>query len=131
MKKFLTYLNDQHWYLIAIVVACVFLLWIYGCQSQVRSMIDPTKMVSREELQVEADYLIGQIKNKMSDLDRQDELKMLMLEQATIFGQSGTFNPTGLMNTIVTIGAIAFGLDRNRKYKVALLKPVVESPPVA
>lgn len=119
MLKLLKALNDNHWYLIAGAIAITLFVWLYGCQSSVRSMIDPTKSVTRDELQLEADYLIGQIKVKMTDLDKQDEIKTLLLEQAAIFGQTGTFNPTGLMNTCISIGAIAFGLDRNRKYKIA------------
>lgn len=117
MKKILSFLNDQHWYIIATVLIIGFMLWIYGCQSQVASMIEPNKKVTRAELQLEADYLVGQIKVKMTDLDKQDAIKMLLLEQATIFGQTGTFNPTGLLNTCATIGAIAFGLNRNQKVK--------------
>lgn len=117
MKKLLSLLNDQHWYIAGGIVIVALVIWLYGCQSQVQSIIDPTKKVTRAELQLESDYLIGQLRVKMTDLDRQDELKMLLLEQAQIFGQTGTLNPTGLLNTAITIGAISFGLNRNQKVK--------------
>ncbi len=117
MKKLLSLLNDQRWYTAGGILIVSLVVWLYGCQSQVQSIIDPTKKVTRAELQVESDYLIGQLKVKMTDLDRQDELKMLLLEQAQIFGQTGTFNPTGLMNMCLSIGAIAFGLNRNQRCK--------------
>lgn len=122
MYKFLKLINEQHWYIVAGIIVGGLVFWLYGCQSEVTSMIDPTKMVTRDELQLEADYLLGQVKVKMQDLDRQDELKLLLLEQAKIFGESGQFNPAGLLNTCISIGAIAFGLDRNRKYKKVALK---------
>lgn len=117
MKKILSIVNDQHWYIIAAVIAIGLLVWIHGCQSEVRSMLDPTQKISRAELQLESDFLIGQIKRKLADLDKQDELKMVLLEQLTIFGTTGTFNPTGLLNAFVSIGAISFGLNRNQKVK--------------
>lgn len=117
MKKILSFLNEQHWYVIATVIAIGLFVWLYGCQSEVASMLDPAKKVSRAELELESDFLIGQIKVKLAALDKQDELKMVLLEQLTIFGTTGTFNPTGLLNALISIGAISFGLNRNQKLK--------------
>lgn len=117
MKKILSAVNDQHWYIIAVILVIGLFGWLYGCTSQVASVLEPNKKVSRAELQLEADYIIGQIEVKMADLDKQDAIKTLLLEQAAIFSQTGTFNPTGLMNACVSIGAIAFGLNRNQKVK--------------
>lgn len=117
MSKILKFANDNHWYIIAIVLSICVSLWIYGCQSEVKSMMDPTKKVNREELKLESNYLIGQLQIKLADLDKQDEIKILLLEQAMIFGSGGKFNPAGLLNTVVSIGAISFGLNRNQKLK--------------
>jgi len=119
MQAILKLFNDNHWYVIAALLACMLVFWIYGCQSEVTSMLDPAKRINRDELQLETDYVLGQAKVKLADLDRQDEIKKLVLDQAAIFGQTGTFNPTGLLNTMIAIGAIAFGLDRNKKLKDA------------
>jgi hypothetical protein len=115
MKKFLEWTNENHWYIIAAIVICAILVWVYGCQSQVTSMIDHTKKVTRAGLQVESDYLLGQIKVKLEDLDQQDELKRLILDQASVFATTGTFNPLGLLNTLISVAAISFGLNRNQK----------------
>jgi len=127
MLKLLKLCNDNHWYLIAAAIAGVGLVWLYGCQSTVPSITDPSRKITRAELQLEGDYLIGQMRVKMEDLDNQDAIKQLLIDQAAIFGQTGTFNPAGLLNTGVAIGAIAFGLDRNRKYKIAAA--AAEPPP--
>jgi len=119
MLKFLKALNENHWYLIGGSIAIALLIWIHGCQSTVSSMVSPGEKITRTELQLEVDYLLGQAKVKLEDLDRQDEIKSLLLEQAALFSTTGTFNPTGLLNTVISIGAVAFGLDRNRKLKVA------------
>lgn len=117
MKKLFTILNDQHWYIVAVILVIGFMIWIYGCQSQVASIMHPGQKVTRAELELESDYVIGQFRVKLADLDRQDAIKTLILEQAAIFGQTGTFNPTGLMNVGISIGAIAFGLNRNQKVR--------------
>lgn len=96
------------------------LIWAFGCESTVVSMMDPTKKITRAELELESDYLIGRLKCKLNELDKQDEIKQLMIDQANIFATTGTFNPTGLLNTGISIAAIAFGLDRNRKLKIAV-----------
>jgi len=119
MQNLLKLLNDNHWYIIAAVLICGLLFWIYGCQSQVRSIIKPTSKITRAELEIEVDYLLAQARIKLEDLDRQDEIKRLLLEQAAIFSSTGTFNLTGLLNTAITIGAISFGLNRNQKLKDA------------
>ncbi len=117
MSKILKFANDNHWYIIGLTAAICLSLWLYGCESEVKSMIDPNKKVNRAELELESEYLIGQLRIKLTDLDKQDEIKIMLLEQAMIFGSTGTFNPAGLLNTIVSIGAISFGLNRNQKLK--------------
>lgn len=119
MINFLKLLNDNHWYLIAFALVCGLLFWIYGCQSEVYSLINPEQKVNRAGLQVEVNYLLGRARVKFEDLDSQDEIKRLLLEQAAIFATTGTFNPMGLLNTVITIVAVAFGLDRNKKLKDA------------
>lgn len=115
MATLLKFCNDNHWFLIGGACIAAMTFWIYGCQSTVTSMIDPNQKINREQLQLETDYIIGQAKVKLQDLDRQDELKQLILDQAAIFGTTGTFNPMGLLNTLISIGAISFGLNRNQK----------------
>lgn len=119
MKNLFKLLNENHWYMIGAIAICGLLFWIYGCQSEVYSLIDPEQKVNRAGLQIEVDYLLGRARVKLEDLDQQDEIKRLLLEQAAIFATTGTFNPMGLLNTVITIGAVAFGLDRNKKLKDA------------
>ena len=119
MKKFLKKVNEQHWYIIGGVAVIGFFFWLYGCQSLTESLLTPGKSVARDELQIELNYLVEKAKLKFSDLDRQDETKKFILEQLQIIGTQGSFNPAGLLNAVITVGAITFGLDRNRKYKLS------------
>ncbi|GAI41104.1 unnamed protein product, partial [marine sediment metagenome] len=90
MINFLKFLNDNHWYLIGAVLICTLIFWIHGCQSEVYSLIDPEKKVTRAELDLEVNYILGRARVKLEDLDRQDEIKRLLLEYATLFGTTGT-----------------------------------------
>ena len=115
-------MNENHWYIIAAIIGCAIMLWLFGCQPTTRSIIDPMKKVTRQGLELEVNYILGQARIKLEDLDRQDEIKRLLMDQAAIFGQTGTFNPMGLLNTLVSIGAISFGMNRNQKANALLKK---------
>jgi len=117
MKALLSWLNEQHWYIIATIVIAVAIFWTYGCESQVTSMLDPNQKVNRMGLQNELNYLVGQVEVKVADLDKQDEIKQALLDAANVIGTTGSINPSGLINLAACIGAIGFGLNRNQKLK--------------
>jgi len=120
-------LNDNHWYIIATVVIAVAIFWTYGCESQVKSLIEPNKMVNRTELDNELQYLLGKAQALAERLDKQDEIKQALLDAASVIGTTGQINPTGLLNLAATIGGISFGLSQRQKYKGAIAKNT--SPP--
>lgn len=119
MAKILKLLNDNHWYLIAAAIICSMLFWTHGCESQVLSLIDPDKKVNRAELQVEIEYVAGIAKTRVKDLDKQDEIKQALFDALTLISQGGQINSMGILNLAATIGAIGWGLDRNKKLKDA------------
>lgn len=115
----LKFLNDNHWAAVAGIILIVGGIWFLGCQSTTKSLIDPAKKVTRGELQAEVNYLLAQAKVKLADLDRQDEIRRLIAEQATLFGSTGSFNPMGLLNLGVSVFAVGSALDARRKLKAA------------
>lgn len=119
LKKILQLLNDNHWYIIAAALISATLIWGYGCESQVRSLIDPTKKVNRSELQVEIEYVAGIARTRVEDLDKQDAIKQALFDALTIASTGGQINTMGILNLLATIGAISWGLDRNKKLKDA------------
>jgi hypothetical protein len=104
---------------IALIIMFLFTTWIYGMCSRVPSVSDPNMKLNRQELQVEYDHIIAQYKLKFTDLDNKDAVKKIILDQAVLFSQTGTFNPLGAVNLLVSIGAIGSALDSRRKLKVA------------
>lgn len=115
MKKLLHFLNENHHYIIAAAVIIVCCLWTYGCESKVKSVLNPDQKVTRAGLQLELDYFVGQLGIKFATLDRQDELKQTLLDLGQTFATTGTFNPTGLLNTAISVAAIAFGLNQRKR----------------
>ena len=115
MKKLLHFLNSNHHYIIAAGILLTACFWTYGCHSQVNSILNPNQQISREELQIEVDYFIAHAELKFLDLDRQDELKQTLLDLGSTFATTGTLNPTGLLNTAVSVAAIAFGLNQRKR----------------
>jgi hypothetical protein len=119
LNTILKWLNDQHWYLIALLIISGMFFFTYGCESNVSSIMYPEKKVNRSELQNELVYLVGLAKSREENLDRQDAAKQALLDAATVIGSTGSINPAGLVNIAATIAAISWGLKKNQQLKAA------------
>lgn len=117
--KYLKFFNDNHWLLIFGAICLLAFFWLYGCESHVKSIIEPDKEVTRAELENEVNNIMAIAQTKLIDLDKQDEVRQLILDKAALFATTGTFNPTGLLNLLISIGAIGTTLDSRRKLKVS------------
>lgn len=123
MKKLLEFLNKERGQVIAAVI-CIFLVF-YGvsCESQVSSLVDPADKVTRSELTMEVETFIAKAEAKYKDLDRQDEIKALLFDKFTLWTQTGTFNPIGILPTVFTIlgvGAITDNVSKRKQIKDGL-----------
>lgn len=115
MNTILAWLNDQHWYIVALCIIAGLFFWTYGCESHVTSIMYPDKQVNRSELQNELTYVVGLAKSREENLDRQDAAKQALLDAATVIGSTGSINPAGLVNIAATIAAIGWGLKKNQQ----------------
>jgi len=104
---FKQWFKDNLFTLIVVNAVTVCLFALNSCQSQVASLLDPTTKITRPQLQIELDHLIAQASVKMADLDRQDNLKKLILENALIMATEGNPNPLGILTAIA--GALGVG----------------------
>ncbi|MBA7486282.1 hypothetical protein ES707_21838 [subsurface metagenome] len=120
MKKILTFLNHERYQLIAIFFCVLFSLWGLCCESKVQSVRDPTRYITRDELRIEVEQFLSLAEIRFKNLDRQDELKTLVSNQVLLWSQTGTFNPMGLLPTILGllgIGAIADNVKKRIEIK--------------
>lgn len=115
MKTILKFCNVNHQYIIAAIIIAAATFWSYGCESKVRSLLNPDQWITRPQLQLELDYTVGQLEIKFANLDRKDEIKQTLLDLGSTFATTGTLNPTGLLNTAISVTAIAFGLNQRKK----------------
>jgi len=118
ITKLLKSLNENHAIAIGSVIVIVICLYGYGCQSKVPSMLEPELKVNRAELETEVEFLLSRARNRLEELDRQDQIKLLIFEQAALFAQSGVINPMGILTTAVSVVAVGSALDQRRKKKV-------------
>lgn len=113
----INFISKNQWYIVAFIAAAFLVFYAYGCQSTVPSLTTPNKAVNRGELQAEIEYLTALAETRAEDLNRKDELKQKLLDSGNLVAEGGEINPTGALNFITSIAAIAFGLDRNKKLK--------------
>lgn len=115
MTKLWQFIRHNSGMVVGCTLAAIVLTWAYGCQSQVRSIVNPVVFVNRGELHLEVDHFVSQAELKFQDLDKQDEFKQALFDIAINFMETGQVNPIGVAMTIATILGVAAGVDNVRK----------------
>lgn len=96
--------------IIITVLACIaFLFYCFACESKTGSLIDRTRRVNRQELQLELNQFIGRAQIGMVDLDKQDQIRALILQNALVLVQGQPANPIGILTGIAAIYGITQG----------------------
>ncbi len=96
--------------IITSAIVCVgFLFYCYGCEPKVASLSDRSRLINRQELQLELDQFITMAQIRMADLDKQEELRAIVLQNALILVQGQPFNPLGIMTGFAAIYGITQG----------------------
>lgn len=120
---------------IAVIVILGISVWVFGCESKVSSIIEPTLQVTRAELKVEVDQEIRRLEGeleyiaafsqaKVSDLDRQDAMKEKLMNFAAITAEGTTVNPAGVVGLLFSIFGIGAVIDNRIKDKVIKNRPL-------
>lgn len=116
-KTFRFLFNHERYESIAVIIACGLLVYFYGCESKVQSLLFPDKQITRAELQIELETLLAQSENKFTKLDQQDQLKSLIFQQALQAATTGTINPVAALTTIGAVLGLGATIDNVRKRK--------------
>lgn len=115
MKKIWAFTRHNSGIVIGTILAIAVLVWTYGCESQVTSILYAPDLVNRGQLQIEVDTFVAQAELKFQDLNRQDEVKSTLFNVAIDFMQGGNINPAAVaivLGNILGLGAI---IDNVRK----------------
>lgn len=100
---------------VSVVIVVGLLIWSYGCESRVVSLSNSAVMVTRAELEVEIDTFMNTAEVRLSDLERQDEIKRKLFEFAAVAAESGTVNRSTVLSLISWILFGGLLIDNRRK----------------
>ena len=95
--------------IIAGIVCVGFLIYVYGCEPKVASLGDRNRLINRQELQLELDQFITMAQIRMADLDKQEELRAIILQNALILVQGQPYNPFGIITAFAAVYGITQG----------------------
>jgi len=130
-----TWIRHNQGLFAALLLAAGVLVWTYGCESKVGSLVQPDKLVTREELLIEIDQESKRLENelallqqkaelKLQQLDRQDELKRKLYDLAALTAETGQVNPAGVVTLIGSILGAGLLVDNRIKDKVIKNRPL-------
>ena len=118
MKNLLLLLfNHERYQSISIIIAGVLLLFFYGCEPRVKSIIEPGTQITRSELDAEIEIFVAKANAGYTSLESQEKLREVLFEQALTATSTGTINPIGVLTSIGVILGLGAGIDNVRKRK--------------
>ncbi|GAI70889.1 unnamed protein product [marine sediment metagenome] len=89
--------------IITALVTVALCIWLYACESKVRSLDGSGQLINRAELQLELDRFMATAQIRMADLDRQDAFRSLIIENSIVIAQGQPFSLVGLITGIAGI----------------------------
>lgn len=98
--------------IITVLVCAALCIWLYACESQVKSLDGSNRLVNRAELQLELDRFMGLAQVRMASLDKQDAFRALIIENSLLLVQGTPFNPVGLITAIAGIYGLTHGASK-------------------
>lgn len=137
MSKVWEWIRHNQGLFVALIIIVIIIVWTFGCQSKVTSLVEPGKMVNAQELSLEIEtettrlmaeleLLAKRGELKMEELAKKDALQKELMDFAAISAASGGFNPSGLVAlgfSVLGIGAFA---DNRIKDKVIKNRPLTK-----
>jgi len=105
----LAWIKEHKTILITILACIVFGIYCYSCEPKVQSLTPPLRQVNRQELQLEFDQIMSLAQLRMLDLDKQEQFRSIILQNALILVQGQPFNPVGIITAIAAIYGITQG----------------------
>lgn len=103
------WIKEHRSIIITVLITGGLMIYLYACDVKTRSLITPDKQVNRAELQLELDQFIGLAQLRMLDLDKQEQLRTVILQNALVLVQGQAFNPFGLITAIAAIYGVTQG----------------------
>ncbi|MBN2138173.1 MAG: hypothetical protein JW720_10215 [Sedimentisphaerales bacterium] len=124
LEKLWAAIRHNQGLVVALILAAALTVYVVGCESQTKSIIDPAKMINREELKYELESEVQRLEadiekvkfmaeQRGKDLDKQDEFKAALVNIGLTVAEGQTVTPVGLATTLlVSLGLL---VDNRRK----------------
>ena len=126
MEKIFGFIKEHPLKCFACLIILVLLIFAFGCEPQVVSVIDPPRKVNKFELEAEVNVVITQFENKFEDIAKQELFRQAVFDAALQMFQTGTVNPLGVFLTlggILGFGAVGDDVRLRRRIKRSSLTP--------
>lgn len=104
------------------------LLYAYGCEPKTKSLISADKKVTRIELQTELELFLARAKAGKKDLDRQEQIREIIFNQALVIAQGNQINPVGVITSVLALLGIGATVDDVRLRRQRKRQPVLDKP---
>ncbi len=114
--------------IVTVIITFAVIIWCYGCEAKVESLRSNVKRVNRQELQLELDTIITMAQLRMADLDKQEQLRGIVLQNALILVEGQPFNPLGILTAVAALyGTMQGGTNISRVVKNTVKKRKVSN----
>lgn len=115
MTKIWAFIRHNSGIVIGIVLVALILLWCYGCESKVVSIVNTPVLITRAELELEVNHFLKNAEIRFSELNKQDEFKRTVFAAAMEFVAEGKVNPVAIAVTLGNILGLGAVIDNVRK----------------
>jgi len=78
-----------------------------GCPPKTESLIDNSTKVTRQELQIELTSILATAEYRLATLDKQEEFRQLIFQNALLIVEGNPLNPLGLLTAFAGIYGVA------------------------
>lgn len=97
------WIKKNHRIIITALLTVALSVWLYSCESKVKSLDGSDKLINRAELQLELDRFMATAAMRMANLDRQDAFRSLIIENSLVLVQGLPLEPIGIITAIAGI----------------------------
>lgn len=102
------------------------LLYAYGCEPKTKSLTRPGEKITRIELQTELELFLARAAAGKKDLDRQEQIRDMIFNQALVIAQGNQVNPIGVVTSILALLGIGATADDIRLRRQRKNQPVLD-----
>jgi len=97
-------------------IICITLaIWCYSCEPVTRSPREPTRKVTRSQLELEIKIFADEVAFAYADLQKQEQIREAILNSGLAYTQGQGVSIIGLISTLSSIVGVGAIIDNRRK----------------